>query len=157
MVQYGEIGPGDLLLGSKTNLSFQFITSYVWYSKENLAGDILSGLKLLTYQFSQHSSYTLFSTARLGELRSQYLVKQVINPIFHTIALMLLGFIWTKNKFTNEWWEVESAFRVSGRGRIGADGLVGTCIVVRHKSCSTQCLPFTVSLPCFSVQKFAKT
>ena len=37
---------GDLLLGSKANFSFQFITSYVWYSVENLAGDLLLGLEL---------------------------------------------------------------------------------------------------------------
>ena len=29
---------------SKTNFSFQFIASYVWYSLENLAGDLLLGL-----------------------------------------------------------------------------------------------------------------
>ena len=34
---------GDLLLGSNANFSFQFIASYVWYSMENLAGDLLLG------------------------------------------------------------------------------------------------------------------
>ncbi|GAB6031904.1 hypothetical protein CHUAL_010298 [Chamberlinius hualienensis] len=33
------------------------------------------------------------------------------------------GFIWTKNTTTFDWWEVEMVFRVTGRGRIGADGL----------------------------------
>ena len=32
---------------SKTYFSFQFIASYGWYSKENLAGDLLFGLKLV--------------------------------------------------------------------------------------------------------------
>ncbi|XP_076049158.1 lectin, mannose binding protein ergic53 isoform X2 [Oratosquilla oratoria] len=33
------------------------------------------------------------------------------------------GQIWTKNPTSFEWWEVEFVFRVTGRGRIGADGL----------------------------------
>ena len=32
---------------SKANFSFQFIASYLWYSKENLAGDLLFGLKFV--------------------------------------------------------------------------------------------------------------
>lgn len=35
------------------------------------------------------------------------------------------GSIWTKNKVLFEHWEAEVTFRVSGRGRMGADGLVG--------------------------------
>jgi mannose-binding lectin 1 len=31
--------------------------------------------------------------------------------------------VWTKSKTSFDWWEVDIAFRVSGRGRIGADGL----------------------------------
>ena len=38
---------GDLLLGSKANFSFQFIASYVWYSMEKLAGELLLGLNLV--------------------------------------------------------------------------------------------------------------
>lgn len=34
------------------------------------------------------------------------------------------GSVWTKNKSIFEYWEVEVTFRVTGRGRIGADGLV---------------------------------
>ena len=49
---------------SKTNFSFQFIGSYVWYSMENLAGDLLSILPTLSTCFIWH---------RLGELRSRYL------------------------------------------------------------------------------------
>lgn len=33
------------------------------------------------------------------------------------------GQIWTKLKTNFEWWEVEIVFRVTGKGRIGADGL----------------------------------
>ena len=33
------------------------------------------------------------------------------------------GLIWTKAPTAFEWWEVELVFRVSGKGRIGADGL----------------------------------
>lgn len=37
------------------------------------------------------------------------------------------GAIWTKRQTDFDWWEIEVSFRVSGRGRIGADGLV--CVV----------------------------
>ncbi|KXJ16900.1 protein ERGIC-53 [Exaiptasia diaphana] len=33
------------------------------------------------------------------------------------------GYLWTKEKFTSEWWEIEGHFRVTGRGRVGADGM----------------------------------
>uniref|UniRef100_A0A1L8E2X7 Putative legume-like lectin family n=1 Tax=Nyssomyia neivai TaxID=330878 RepID=A0A1L8E2X7_9DIPT len=33
------------------------------------------------------------------------------------------GAIWTKSKTAFDWWDVEIVFRVSGRGRVGADGL----------------------------------
>ncbi|XP_075218847.1 lectin, mannose binding protein ergic53 [Lycorma delicatula] len=33
------------------------------------------------------------------------------------------GAIWTKSKTSFDWWEVDIIFRISGRGRIGADGL----------------------------------
>lgn len=33
------------------------------------------------------------------------------------------GAVWTKTKTNFDWWEVDIAFRISGRGRIGADGL----------------------------------
>lgn len=36
------------------------------------------------------------------------------------------GAIWTKQTVAFQWWEVDIMFRVSGRGRIGADGLVST-------------------------------
>lgn len=34
------------------------------------------------------------------------------------------GSVWTKNKAAFENWEAEITFRVTGRGRVGADGLV---------------------------------
>lgn len=34
------------------------------------------------------------------------------------------GAVWTKQTVNFQWWEVDIMFRVSGRGRIGADGLV---------------------------------
>lgn len=34
------------------------------------------------------------------------------------------GAAWTKAKTEFDWWEIDVVFRVSGRGRIGADGLV---------------------------------
>ena len=34
------------------------------------------------------------------------------------------GYVWAKNVNTNPHWEVELTFKVSGRGRVGADGLV---------------------------------
>lgn len=33
------------------------------------------------------------------------------------------GAIWTKSRTNFDWWEVEIQFRVTGRGRLGADGL----------------------------------
>lgn len=33
------------------------------------------------------------------------------------------GAIWTKAPTEFEWWEVDIVFRISGRGRIGADGM----------------------------------
>lgn len=33
------------------------------------------------------------------------------------------GAIWTKNNINFDWWEVDIMFKVTGRGRIGADGL----------------------------------
>jgi len=39
------------------------------------------------------------------------------------------GAIWSKEKTNFDWWEVEVTFRVTGRGRVGADGLVKKGIV----------------------------
>lgn len=40
------------------------------------------------------------------------------------LKLCIAGYIWSKQKKSFENWEIEVTFRVSGRGRIGADGLV---------------------------------
>jgi hypothetical protein len=44
------------------------------------------------------------------------------------------GAIWTKMKTNFEWWEADIIFRVTGRGRIGADGLVciGTLVCISY-------------------------
>lgn len=51
------------------------------------------------------------------------------------------GQAWSKLTTTFEWWEVEIVFRINGRGRVGADGLVSTdnlrfyvttCLVASH-------------------------
>jgi hypothetical protein len=43
---------------------------------------------------------------------------------FYNYVCFTSGAIWTKMKTNFEWWEVDIIFRVTGRGRIGADGLV---------------------------------
>lgn len=40
------------------------------------------------------------------------------------LCFTILGSIWGRLQTTFDWWEVELVFRVTGRGRIGADGLV---------------------------------
>jgi len=44
--------------------------------------------------------------------------------------------VWTKNKSIFEYWEVEVTFRVTGRGRIGADGLVLSLIQLKKEAYS---------------------
>ena len=36
------------------------------------------------------------------------------------------GGLWAKTKTSTEYWEIEVFFRVSGRGRVGGDGLVSS-------------------------------
>src|SRR5699024_144673 len=50
-------------------------------------------------------------------IASEELVR--ITPSLHSKK----GQIWSKAKTNFDWWEVELMFRVSGKGRIGADGL----------------------------------
>ena len=57
---------------SKANFSFQLIASYVWYSMEELAGDLLFGLKLVKLSILP-TLFIHFVQGRLGELRSVYL------------------------------------------------------------------------------------
>ena len=40
------------------------------------------------------------------------------------------GHVWGKNKVTFDSWDAEIVFRVNGRGRIGADGLVSYFLVI---------------------------
>lgn len=39
------------------------------------------------------------------------------------MQLSVAGAIWTKTQVDFDWWVVDLAFRITGRGRIGADGL----------------------------------
>ena len=41
-------------------------------------------------------------------------------------VFVLIGLMWNKIPTNFDNWEVEIAFKVSGRGRVGADGLVCT-------------------------------
>ena len=41
------VDPSSSNSKSKANFSFQFIASYVWYTVEKLAGDLLFGLKFV--------------------------------------------------------------------------------------------------------------
>lgn len=49
------------------------------------------------------------------------------------LAISFSGSVWSKMVNPHENWEVEVVFRVNGRGRIGADGLVRWRNVVLHK------------------------
>ena len=31
--------------------------------------------------------------------------------------------VWTKKAFEKDWWEIEVFIRISGRGKVGADGM----------------------------------
>ena len=34
------------------------------------------------------------------------------------------GWIWTRNRTNFEWWSIDLTFRITGRGKVGADGIV---------------------------------
>ena len=78
---------GDLLLRSKTNFSIQFIASYVWYSMENLAGDVLLGLKLVKLSILP-TLFIHFVKHGLGELSSRYLGIKGLNSICYIHTLL---------------------------------------------------------------------
>ncbi|UYV62867.1 LMAN1 [Cordylochernes scorpioides] len=50
------------------------------------------------------------------------------------------GSIWAKNKTNFNWWEVELVFRITGRGRLGADGLVSICLAFYSLNLSGLCV-----------------
>ena len=50
---------------SKTNFSFQFIASYVWYSMESLAGDLMLGVKLVKLSILPTLSIYLVQVGRI--------------------------------------------------------------------------------------------
>ena len=53
----------------------------------------------------------------LNSARFKKLFKILWNPT---------GYVWTKNSFPHEWWEVEVAIKVTGIGRLGGDGVVSS-------------------------------
>lgn len=57
----------------------------------------------------------------------------MINFSLQTIA----GSVWSKNKLEAKAWEIEAGFRITGRGRVGADGMVhfGFCFHIQRNSC----------------------
>ena len=57
---------------SNPNFSFQFIANYVWYSMENLAGDLLLSLIKFVRLPILPTLFIHFVQGRLGELRSGY-------------------------------------------------------------------------------------
>ena len=56
------------------------------------------------------------------------------------------GAIWNKKPFAEEFWEVELTMKISGQGRIGADGLVCSFVIC----VATLCLQSSQSerVPC---------
>ena len=34
--------------------------------------------------------------------------------------------MWSKNQYSGEWFEIEAALKVTGQGRVGADGMVSS-------------------------------
>ena len=74
----------DISLGSKSSFSFQFKTSYRWYSMENLTADILLGSKSsFSFQFiitsGQHSRENL--AGDFGGLKFLFETINCINTI----------------------------------------------------------------------------
>jgi len=50
--------------------------------------------------------------------------------LYIIIHFFFIGAIWTKEQTKFDWWTVEIIFRINGRGRIGADGLVSMLIII---------------------------
>lgn len=42
----------------------------------------------------------------------------------------ILGWIWSKNPLTADHWLIDVKLRVTGRGRVGADGMVRRRIII---------------------------
>lgn len=84
-------------------------------------------IKLITYLFIENIEHNMLlipwtlSPSLLSLLDAIPSADQVrITPSLRSQR----GTVWTKNKVNFEHWEAEVTFRVSGRGRMGADGLV---------------------------------
>lgn len=57
-------------------------------------------------------------------LWAEFIYLLIFRQYINTIKFSYPGQVWSKMKNSNENWEVEVTFRISGRGRVGADGLV---------------------------------
>ena len=64
---------------SNANFSFQFIASCVWYNMENLAGDLLLGLKFVSKLPILPTLFLDFVQGTLRELRPGYLGLKRVN------------------------------------------------------------------------------
>ena len=63
-----RFNPSSTNSRSNANFSFQFIASYVWYSMENLAGDLLLGLKLVKLPNSPNTVH-IFCSGQVGRIK----------------------------------------------------------------------------------------
>ncbi len=60
-------------------------------------------------------------------LHHRFEVKKVeknILILLISLQILYLGWIWTKNAMTADNWLLDVKLRVTGRGRVGADGMV---------------------------------
>ena len=59
-------------------------------------------------------------------LISQFIIfGKVVNIILiYDFVSSIPGSVWSKNKLEAPGWEIEAGVRVTGRGRVGADGMV---------------------------------
>ena len=73
-----------LILFWNASIFFQFIASYVCYSGEKLAGDLLFGLKFVKLSILP-TLFIHFVWHSLGELRSRYLGIKRLNPVTRKI------------------------------------------------------------------------
>ena len=53
------------------------------------------------------------------------------NIYFKPFFPFWIGYVWTKNSFPHEWWEIEVAIKVTGIGRLGGDGVVRKSLHIR--------------------------
>lgn len=49
----------------------------------------------------------------------------LLTRYIHLLLLPISGSVWSKARLESSSWEIEAGLRISGRGRLGADGMVG--------------------------------